>query len=297
MFFCSGKSIFMAVSGLLLLAFATTGLRAESIDAKLRVVSQSAYGPDVLGFVKNVGTQSDNLFITVSFGEDVRCSSPVSMEFPWPDPFLRSGTQVHLDVDGWVIVVRPSQLLWQVPKGCAARLMVLEDVSNDRSVVRQDISGELKAQVRRQIRVSTDGQYQVTSAVLRMDMGYEVPRDKDEELLQVQIRIDNRTNDWRDVAIVGRSVSCPEFSRAEWVIGPGDLPQGLQAGPAAVSPTEWIVFTQRLRTRGDVSKCKVSVDLAEWVYEKHFVRPRWRTFQTVEVPLISVGKLTYIVAH
>lgn len=268
------------------------------VGVEVQVVSQSAHGPEIMAFVRNTGSELEDLLLVVSSGDDPLCMTPVSKDPPWPDPFLLSNTRVQLEPGAWITLIRPTQLLSRVPDRCVASLEVYNRAGkNLRDTLKAEAKKKLAVPQRRQVRVSAKGSYVTSSAVIAIDFGSSLRTSADEAIMQVQLQVNNLSSDWRDIAVVNRSVNCSDPARAEWIIGPGELPQGLQAGPAPVLPKRWTVLTQRLRVHGEMSKCRVSFELAEWLYDENGVRPKWVKFHLAATSLKAVGHVVYLTPH
>jgi hypothetical protein len=133
------------------------------------------------------------------------------------------------------------------------------------------------------------GQLRVDASVVADDMlaGFEPPGTS----LQVQVRVLNLSSDARLLAITKRRLSCDKQGRFDWVLGPGEPPVEIAAGPAVIKAEHTAVFSQRLRGSGDPGGCRAffSIDEArrprKSAHVVHEEPPVWSEVKALEVRL------------
>ena len=133
------------------------------------------------------------------------------------------------------------------------------------------------------------GQLRADASVVADDMlaGFEPPGTS----LQVQVRVRNLSSDARLLAITRRRLSCDEQARFDWVLGPGEPPVEISAGPAVIKAEHTAVFSQRLRGSGDPAGCRAFFSIVEArrpgksAHVVHEESPVWSEVKALEVRL------------
>jgi hypothetical protein len=116
------------------------------------------------------------------------------------------------------------------------------------------------------------------------------------DALQLQILVENPSDQPRVVAVVRRRLTCPTGTDFDWIVGPGDGPLEIASGPAMVGGKSWLAFSQRARGTGSAEACRALVELAELRHGRaaeQFDPPRWIAIGTVETSLRATVKADY----
>lgn len=133
------------------------------------------------------------------------------------------------------------------------------------------------------------GQLRVDASVVADDLlaGFEPPGTS----LQVQVRVRNLSSDARLLAITKRRLSCEKQARFDWVLGPGEPPVEISAGPVAIEAGHTAVFSQRLRGSDDPGGCRAFFSIVEArrpsrsAHVVHEEPPVWSEVKALEVRL------------
>lgn len=114
--------------------------------------------------------------------------------------------------------------------------------------------------------------------------------------LQVQVLVFNRSEQTRVVAVVDRTLRCAPGTDLDWVIGPGEGPAELSAGPVLVPPREWIAFSNRIRGRSSSQGCHITMELAEIRAARSdpYLPPAWHSIGKVEGPMRASVRARYL---
>ena len=107
--------------------------------------------------------------------------------------------------------------------------------------------------------------------------------------IQVQVRARNLSAESRMIAITRRRLDCGPNATYDWVVGPGEAPSQISAGPAVVKSKGTVVFSQRLRGAGDFKGCKASFTLADGRRPAEQKMQLDEPLKWVEIKNLSIG--------
>lgn len=95
----------------------------------------------------------------------------------------------------------------------------------------------------------------------------------------------------------GEETECSTTGEADWIVGPGEPPSGIRHGPAEVAPRSSIVFTDRLRAKGEFGQCRVTLVLGEWIGSEMSILTgtgEWQRISTMKIALIPQVRVQYL---
>lgn len=241
--------------------------RAEWISAEMRLMSLTAYGPEIALLLRNENKDvTRRITIEAGVHEAAKCSGARVKDLPWPDPLLESGVIAELQPGAWFVFVHPTRLIWS-NRDCEVWAQLKETTDSAIGRGAPLVLREAAVFPERNTPISNRrGEFEITTSVARVKRrSARLVRSTNWDIVQVQIRVANDSENWRDVAVIDRNLACTDDSEGQLLIGPGELPTGMQHGPASMPPSSWLVFTERFQINGDPRHCRVTYKLGEWV--------------------------------
>lgn len=246
-----------------------------SRDVAMSVINfGTPYGPDIHGIVENSGAAAER--VRLSTGLTGPCA--VAPRTPmWVDSRLNRPVEVTLDPGAWFAAANLTGLnSYPGIKACKAEFIV-EVWSGSKWAEAWRRAHPLAGSVRTQAGSKDPGTYQV-----RMNVAEDNYRSSGSDegrqgrSIQIQVRVENRTEAWRDIALTGRALKCAGESSYDWTLGPGEAPNGLAAGPIQLAPKQWVVFSQRLMGTGNPADCNAEIRLSELIGGTPLSKGRWQ---------------------
>jgi hypothetical protein len=264
--------------GLLLNSLLVYPALAAGLSKDIQASSRSAPGgPILFGVVRNETTERRT--INVGLTVDGSCAEHMFMnrwdeQHQWP-------TDVLLEPMAWFALVIPSGLTNRVSTDeCNAVIETMELTENrQRLHPRTQKKFALKQDAPQLLRIQRKGDISVDASVVAevrelLDGNVSVPGSP----MEIQIRIVNRSSEWRLLELADRQVTCVGKSIGTWRLGGGEAMSGASAGPLDLRPGGWLIFSQRLLLQGNPADCRVKFGIEE-------LQDIWRIVASVQVKL------------
>lgn len=193
--------------------------------------------------------------MTLSSRLSGNCDESQRSDYLTPDRRFSSTATVDLEPGAWFAIWMP---IAERSVGCTVDLIVADGNEEPRKVTSTELTNDFRF-------IDTlpfeGSQLRIDASVVADDIlnAFEPPGQN----LQVQLRVRNLSSEIRLVAIAKRRLVCGQQAHFDWVLGPGEPPVEISAGPAVTRPDVATVFSQRLRGSGDPGGCRAFFTIAE----------------------------------